>query len=99
MARFVPVIRTFAPVVAGVGKMDRKKFFAFNIVGGILWGGGITLLGYVFGNKVPNVEKYVIPVFVIANIITWAPVAIHLLKDPKFRKKIKSKLTRRIEIN
>jgi len=94
LARFVPVVRTFAPVVAGVGKMPRQNFIFFNIVGGILWGGGITLLGYVFGNKIPNIEKLVLPIFVLANIITWSPVTYHLLKNPSTREKIKIKLTK-----
>lgn len=50
LARFVPIVRTFMPVLAGVSKMDYRKFVAFDIVGAILWGGGITVLGYFLGN-------------------------------------------------
>lgn len=96
LARFVPVVRTFAPVVAGAGEMTRKSFMRYNIVGGVLWGGGITLLGYFLGNRIPHVEKYIIPLFILANIITWGPVVYHLLKDPKTRKKLRTKLSRRV---
>jgi membrane-associated protein len=91
-ARFVPVVRTFAPVVAGVAKMRRRDFVLYNIVGGLVWGGGMTLLGYLFGAKIPHVTKYVVPIFVLANIVTWAPVALHLLKDPITRAKLVANL-------
>lgn len=59
LARFTPIIRTFAPVVAGVGKMPRQRFFFFNIIGGILWGAGMPLLGYTIGSRIPHLDKYI----------------------------------------
>lgn len=59
MARFAPIIRTFAPVVAGISKMPRERFFAFNIIGGILWGAGMPVLGYFIGSKIPHLDKYI----------------------------------------
>ncbi|MCA9346971.1 VTT domain-containing protein [Candidatus Saccharibacteria bacterium] len=94
LARFVPIVRTFAPVVAGVGNMKRERFFFYNIFGGIIWGAGITLLGYYLGTKIPNIEKLVIPVFILANILTWSPVAWHVLKDRESRARLKKKLRR-----
>lgn len=58
LARFVPVVRTFAPVVAGVGKMPRKRFFFYNVIGGVLWAAGVTLLGYWLGSKIPNIVRH-----------------------------------------
>lgn len=92
IARFVPIVRTFAPVVAGVGKMDRKKFMFYNIVGAAVWAIGITMLGYVFGNKIPNIDRYILPVVLGASAITFGPAAYHLLKDPVTRQKLLQKL-------
>ena len=72
LARFVPVVRTFVPVVAGVGQMTYKRFFFFDLLGGILWGCGVTLAGYFLGASVPNVDKYILPivgVIIVASII------------------------------
>ncbi|MCA9344784.1 VTT domain-containing protein, partial [Candidatus Saccharibacteria bacterium] len=59
LARFTPIVRTFAPVVAGAGKMTRQRFLIFNIVGGILWTGGLSILGYFIGNRIPHLDKYI----------------------------------------
>jgi membrane-associated protein len=58
LARFVPVVRTFTPVIAGVSKMRYPVFLAFDIIGGIAWGAGVTLLGYFLGSKVPFVKQH-----------------------------------------
>lgn len=92
LARFVPVVRTFAPIVAGVGKMDRKRFVLFNIVGGVLWGGSMTLLGYWLGSKIDNIEKFVLPAFGFATLITFGPAIYHLLKEKGNRERIISKV-------
>ena len=72
MARFVPAVRTFVPIVAGMANMEYKKFISFNVFGGLLWGAGMTLLGYYLGNVIPDVEKYLLPiigVIIIASIV------------------------------
>ena len=51
LARFVPIIRTFVPVIAGVAEMSKRKFFIYNVIGAVLWGGGVTLLGYLLGRQ------------------------------------------------
>jgi membrane-associated protein len=85
IARFVPIVRTFAPMLAGVGDMPRRKFFVYNVVGGVLWGAGVTLLGYFLGNTVPNIEAYIIPVMLLAIVATFAPTLHHALKDKRIR--------------
>jgi len=85
LARFVPVVRTFAPIVAGISHMERRTFFVYNLLGGFLWAVGLTYLGYAAGNVI---ERYGINIeYVILGIIaiSVAPPAIHLLRDKKFR--------------
>lgn len=73
LARFLPVIRTFAPIVAGVGNMDYKKFLTYNIVGGIGWTAGMLLFGYFLGNVIPDVDKYLIPLILIIIFVSLMP--------------------------
>jgi membrane-associated protein len=85
IARFVPIVRTFAPLVAGVGKMPRRRFFMFNVVGGVLWGGGVTLLGYWLGSSIPGLDKYIALTIVLVTIATFGSAAIHVFKDERAR--------------
>ncbi len=85
MARFIPVVRTFAPIVAGVGKMPRQQFFIFNIIGGILWGAGVTLLGYWFGSRIPNIDSYITPVIGLVIFASVVPPLVHLFRDREVR--------------
>lgn len=92
IARFTPVVRTFAPVVAGATKMDRKKFFTFNVFGGILWGAGMPLLGYFAGSKIPGLDKY-IEIVLVGIVALSVLIAVgHLMKDQKTRKAIFGKV-------
>lgn len=81
-ARFVPFARTFAPIVAGVGMMNYKKFVSFNIIGGILWVTSMTLSGYFFGN-IPFVKKNFEYVIIGVILISLMPVVIGYLKHRK----------------
>jgi len=87
LARFMPVIRTFAPILAGVGRMEYKTFFAYNVIGGILWGAGLTSLGYFLGNVVPNIDKYLLPIIAFIIIASVAPPVIHVLKEWRANRK------------
>jgi membrane-associated protein len=80
IARFVPVVRTFAPVVAGVAGMPYRKFAVFNITGGVLWIVSTTLLGYFLGRTIPNIERYILLVIAGVTFISILPVAIEFLK-------------------
>jgi membrane-associated protein len=83
LARFMPFIRTFAPIVAGAGDMHYSRFLFFNIFGGVFWVLSMSLLGYFLGEVVPDIEKYII--FIIAGIIFLSvlPTAIHLWRDQR----------------
>lgn len=88
LARFIPMVRTFAPVVAGAGKMPRDRFVAFNIVGGLLWGAGMPLLGYLVGDSIPHLDKYIELVMIGIIIASFGLALLHLLKDKETRKKL-----------
>src|SRR3990167_719185 len=73
IARFVPVVRTFAPILAGVGNMPRRSFFLFNLAGGFVWTFGMTLLGYFLGKIVPGVDAYILPIVLAIIIASFIP--------------------------
>lgn len=91
LARFIPIVRTFAPVVAGIGKMNQAKFMLYNVIGSAIWGAGVTLLGYYFGSKIPNIEEYIFPIMILAVLITISPTVYHIFSDPKTRQQITKK--------
>ncbi len=96
IARFTPVVRTFAPIVAGVSSMDYRKFMVYNLVGGVLWAAGITYLGYYGGAFLEangiNVEALVVPVILFAVFISVASPLWHVLRDKKSREALLVKL-------
>ncbi|MBL8130648.1 MAG: VTT domain-containing protein [Anaerolineae bacterium] len=85
LARFMPIVRTFAPIVAGIGEMEYRRFFSFNIVGGLLWAVGLPLAGYFLGNLIPDVDKYLLPIVVLIVLLSVAPTALHVLRDAEMR--------------
>ncbi|MCX6792928.1 MAG: VTT domain-containing protein [Candidatus Falkowbacteria bacterium] len=85
LARFIPVVRTFAPIIAGVGKMKYGTFVFYNIIGGLLWAVGLLVLGYSLGNFIPNVDRYLIPIILAIIIISVLPNIIHLIKNKTMR--------------
>ncbi|WP_104109457.1 MULTISPECIES: DedA family protein [unclassified Arthrobacter] len=88
LARFVPIVRTFVPVIVGVAKMDMRKFVLFNAIGAVAWAGGVTYLGYVLGNNVPWVQHNLDIIFLAIVAVSIIPIGIEFLKAmSKHRKK------------
>ena len=79
LARFVPIIRTFAPFVAGIGKMDCKKFIYYNVTGGFVWVFGFTLLGYFFGN-IPSIKENFSIVVVVIIVLSVIPILVEFIR-------------------
>lgn len=79
LARFIPVIRAFAPVVAGVGLMKYKRFVAFNLIGAVLWAIIIPLLGFYLGSFIPDVDRYLLPIVGLIIIASVLPAIHHML--------------------
>jgi membrane-associated protein len=80
LARFLPVIRTFTPVVAGVGGMEYRKFVRFNVLGGFLWAIGLTGLGYALGDVIPNIDRWLLPIVIVIGAVSFIPVIMEVVK-------------------
>lgn len=80
LARFIPIVRTFAPVLAGVAEMPYRTFVAFNLVGGLLWSVGVIVAGYVLGSTVPNIDHYLLPAVGLILVVSFIPVIREVLK-------------------
>jgi membrane-associated protein len=78
IARFMPIVRTFAPIVAGIGTMHYRRFLSYNIFGGLFWATGVVTAGYLLGEAA---EGYLLPIIVIIIIVSVLPPAIHVLRD------------------
>jgi membrane-associated protein len=73
LARFIPVVRTFIPILAGVGKMHYATFVSYNIIGALIWATGITLLGYFLGQQIPSIDNYLIPILLLIVFASMLP--------------------------
>ena len=80
VSHFVPVVRTFAPPVAGVAKMNYKQFVVFDAIGILAWAVGVTLIGYWFGSKIPNIDQYIMLAVGAVIVITLGPTVYHVIK-------------------
>jgi membrane-associated protein len=85
IARFVPIVRTFVPTLAGVGNMKYSKFLTLSVIGGVFWTGSITMLGYYLGLKVDNIEKYIIPGVVVIILISVSPYIKQFITNKQLR--------------
>ena len=94
LARFMPFVRTFAPMVAGAAKMNYTAFLTYNVVGGLLWGAGLPFVGYGIGTYLRDrftpeqVDKYFLLLVIAVIGLSVAPTAVHILKDKDSRKKL-----------
>src|SRR3989344_369882 len=78
LARFMPIVRTFTPILAGVGSMEYRTFFAYNIVGGFIWTFGMILLGYFLGSVIPDPDRYILPIVLIIIVLSVLPAVRHI---------------------
>ena len=83
LARFMPIIRTFAPIVAGTAEMPYRKFLIYNIVGAVVWVTGMTLVGYYIGSVVPSIEKNIGMLVIAVIIISFIPGVIGYIKEKR----------------
>jgi membrane-associated protein len=96
LARFVPVVRTFAPIVAGIGQMNYRRFVTYNLLGGVLWAIGVTVAGYFLADVIgpENIDKYLLPIVALIVLISVAPAAYHILKEKENRDALRGSLMR-----
>ncbi len=73
IARFIPIVRTFAPILAGVGGMPYRTFATYNIAGSFAWGACIPLLGYILGSRIPNIDRYLLPIIFSIVLVSCIP--------------------------
>lgn len=92
LARFVPIVRTFAPIVAGASKMNYRTFLTYNLLGGLVWTAGFTYLGFYAGKVLNDAGVNVEVAALIIIFISISPMIIHALKDKKNRDAIKHQL-------
>ena len=89
LARFIPFVRTFAPIIAGTAKMKYRQFITYNLIGAALWAGGVTYLGYFLGEVLTkagfDIDQVLLPIIAIIILASVAPPIVHLLKDKKRR--------------
>ncbi|MGB8816022.1 MAG: VTT domain-containing protein [Minisyncoccia bacterium] len=80
LARFIPIVRTFAPIVAGVGQMKYPNFLTYNIIGAFLWSFTTIYLGNFLGNVVPNADTYILPIILIIILVSFFPIIWEIIK-------------------
>ncbi len=81
LARFMPIVRTFAPIVAGIGGMKYRTFLTFNLIGGFAWTWSMLWLGYGLGELIPNPDRYIIPIVIVILLVSSAPALKEIFKE------------------
>ena len=85
ISHFLPIVRTFQPLLAGVGAMPYRKFVIFDVIGDILWAVSVPLLGYYVGSRIPGIDKYIQLILLVVILLSAGPTLYHILKL-RFRK-------------
>lgn len=102
IARFIPVIRTFAPIVAGVGNLSYRRFLSYNIIGAILWAGGVTYAGFYIGEMLHrigiDIDTIVLPIMAVVVVLSLLSPAFHALGDKKQRQSLWENTKRQVAI-
>ncbi len=83
LARFTPIVRTFAPIVAGIGAMHYRTFLFFNVIGGFFWTFGLLIGGHYLGKMIPDVDKYLLPITLGVIVLSFLPSVIHIYQERK----------------
>ncbi|HEX9694695.1 MAG TPA: VTT domain-containing protein [Actinomycetota bacterium] len=86
LARFIPFIRTFAPIVAGAARMPYRTFVAFNVIGGFLWAVGVTSAGFALGNAIPDIDKYLLPIIGVIVFVSILPMIVEARRHRKAKR-------------
>ena len=81
IARFVPVVRTFVPTMAGVGEMHYPRFFLYNVIGGVFWGASIPLAGFYLGRLIPDLDRYILLIVGVVLVLSLIPLGFELRKQ------------------
>jgi len=81
IARFVPIIRTFAPVLAGVGMMEYRRFLTYNVLGGIGWVVSMSWAGYLLGQAVPNISRHMHVLVIVIIVLSCVPIAVEVYRE------------------
>ena len=98
LARFLPVVRTFASIMAGVGGMHYPTFILFNLIGAGLWAGGLTMAGFLLGKSIPGVDQYLLPIVLVIVVLTSLPTFTHILATKSQRQNLIAKLRRLLRL-
>ena len=80
LARFIPYVRTFAPIVAGAAEMPYRRFVVFNLVGALLWGVGLPIAGYALGRTIPSIDRFLLPAIAVIVGVSLLPLALEALR-------------------
>jgi membrane-associated protein len=99
LARFVPIVRTFAPVMAGVGNMGRRTFTVYNVIGGLIWTVGVTMLGYALADVIgDSVDQYLLPLIAAVILISLIPPYLEWRRAKRARAALPTEAEARAEV-